>query len=889
MVSRRNRFLSLAALIAVLFGVTAYAQSNEGRITGVVRDASGAAVPGATITVTNQATNATTTATSGADGSFAVSLLPGTYSVTVSIKGFGPQTQRALKLSAGGAATADFSLQTKRSEEITVTAMKREETVQNTPVSVAAPTEGDLRARGVDSLEGVAANVAGFNVQNLGPGQNQVAVRGVSSGQIARDQPGVKEQVGAYLDESVISLSLFTPDIDLFDMNRVEVLRGPQGTLFGSGSESGTVRYITNQPELKVTKGFAEFGGNTVHEGNQGGDVKLGFNAPVGDTAALRVVGFYTRMPGFIDTPGITRTSSGAVRPDPGSLKKDVNTGDRTGGRAAIKIAPNDRLTVTPRFLYQKVHNNGFNRNDIYNILANPFTTTRPPVTLGPLEQFVQLKETFDDKFYLGDLNINYNFGSVALTSISSYTHRDIDVVRDGTQLTGSITGGSIGLPENVSTLNSPLEDITHAKVFTEELRLSGSTKEFRWVLGGFYANTKRDYSQNLPATGFTAATGIPTKGLKAPTDSLFFSDLHYKLDQYAAFGEGTWDVDQKFSLTGGLRYYHFSDDKSQFFDGFLTNPDLGKSLVSQPGKVSANGVVPRFIASYKVSDTTNLNAQASKGFRLGGVNDPLNLPICTPADRVTFGGFTNWKNETDWNYEVGSKSRVMGGRGSFNISAFDIEINDLQAIVTAGSCSSRIVFNVPKARSQGVEVEFAAAPNSNFDFSISGSYNDSKQRSTVTSTAPDGSVTIVSGIQTGERLPSVTKFQMAATATYQWQMRQGSLGYLTGTFQHQGSRYTQVGDQLLGTLDLTSFGANAIGGPLTASTFKYDPLLPAYDILNARLGVIHGKWDVALFGNNLTDKRALLGLDRERGTRARIGYLINQPRTFGLSAKVDF
>src|SRR5439155_2292693 len=141
--------------------------------------------------------------------------------------------------------TVDFGLEVKLAAEVTVTAMKRESTISQAPVSVAAPTGEELRDRGAESIEDVAANVAGFSVQNLGPGQSTVAIRGVSSGQIARDQPGVKEQVGAYLDESVISLSLFTPDIDLFDVARIEVLRGPQGTLFGSGSESGTVRYIT--------------------------------------------------------------------------------------------------------------------------------------------------------------------------------------------------------------------------------------------------------------------------------------------------------------------------------------------------------------------------------------------------------------------------------------------------------------------------------------------------------------------------------------------------------------------------------------------------------------------------------------------------------------------
>ncbi|HXH41508.1 MAG TPA: TonB-dependent receptor plug domain-containing protein, partial [Thermoanaerobaculia bacterium] len=158
----------------------------------------------------------------------------------------------------------------KVTEEMVVTARKKEETVQDAPISVTAPSESQLRDRGAEDIEDVAANVPSFTVQNLGPGQSQVAMRGVSSGQIVRDQPGVKEQVGVYLDESVISLSLFTPDVDLFDLSRVEVLRGPQGTLFGSGSESGTVRYITNQPKLGVSETVGEFGGSTIDGGGLG-------------------------------------------------------------------------------------------------------------------------------------------------------------------------------------------------------------------------------------------------------------------------------------------------------------------------------------------------------------------------------------------------------------------------------------------------------------------------------------------------------------------------------------------------------------------------------------------------------------------------------------------
>src|SRR5438128_3247247 len=205
---------------------------------------------------------------------------------------------------------------------MTVIARKKEETVQEVPISVTAPTESELRDRGAETIEAVAANVAGFTVQNLGPGQSQVAIRGVSSGQIARDQPGVKEQAGIYLDESVISLSLFTPDLDLFDLNRVEVLRGPQGTLFGSGSESGTVRYITNQPKLGTSESIGELTVDTIQSGGTGGDVKFATNVPMGSTAAARVVAYYTRYGGFID----------AVQPNL-SIKKHVNDGYRAGGR----------------------------------------------------------------------------------------------------------------------------------------------------------------------------------------------------------------------------------------------------------------------------------------------------------------------------------------------------------------------------------------------------------------------------------------------------------------------------------------------------------------------------------------------------------------------------
>ena len=295
-------------------------------------------------------------------------------------------------------------------------------------------------------------------------------------------------------------------------------------------------------------------------------------------------------------------------------------------------------------------------------------------------------------------------------------------------------------------------------------------------------------------------------------------------------------------------------------------------------------------MASYRLSDATRLNAQVSKGFRLGGINDPLNIPLCTPQDLVTFGGRDSWKDEELWNYEVGAKSRIMGGRGSINAAAFYMDIDNLQATVTAGSCSSRVIFNVPKARSMGLEVEFELAPTDAFDFAVSASRTDSELRSTLTSTDADGNVTVVAGIQEGNRLPTVPEFEMTAAATYRWRL-QNWAAYLTGVYQHVGERFTQIGDQAagFGVVNLLSFSPNDIGGPFTQNTFTFDPELPAYDIVNLRLGFLRSKWDTALFVNNVTDERAFLALDQERGTRARVGYLTNQPRTIGVSARVTF
>ncbi|HEX6177846.1 MAG TPA: TonB-dependent receptor, partial [Thermoanaerobaculia bacterium] len=593
-------------------------------------------------------------------------------------------------------------------------------------------------------------------------------------------------------------------------------------------------------------------------------------NVPLGDAAAMRVVAYYTRYGGYID----------AVQPDL-SVNEDYNTGHRAGARLSFLFQPNDRLSITPRLLYQQVEADGWNRIDVFNILANPFTTTRPQVDLGDREVFTQIDEPVTDNFLLGDLNISYDLGPVTLTSVTSYNNRDIDVIRDATALTASITGGSIGLDEEVYALDAPLFDITDASSFTQEVRFSSNAARFEWVAGAFYSTSERDYGQNLPVTGFSALSGIPTAGTKiALTDELYKSDLHYEHDQLAVFGEATFGITDRLELTGGLRWYDFSEDRTQVFDGIFADPN------DSVGSVIADGFAPLVILSYRLSDATRLNAQVSKGFRLGGLNDPLNLPLCAPEDLAIYGGRPTWEDETLWNYEVGAKTAIGGGRGSLNASLYYMDIQDLQATVTAGSCSSRIIVNVPSARSTGVEAEFELAPTDAFDFAISGNYNNSELRSSFRSAQG----AIVAGIEEGNRLPSVPEFQMAAAATFRWPMRQSLAGYFTGVFQHVGDRYTQIGDQEegFGTIDISAFPGD-IGGPFTQNIVTFDPKLPAYNVVNLRLGFLHGQFDTALFVNNVTDERAYLALDIERGSRARVSYMTNQPRTIGVSTRVAF
>jgi iron complex outermembrane receptor protein len=756
-------------------------------------------------------------------------------------------------------------------EEIIVTATKRDATIQDIPFSINAQTQQDIQRSGAVTLEDLSRNVAGLTIQNLGPGQSQVSIRGVSAGQVVRDQPGVKEQVGVYLDESVISLSLFTPDVDLFDLNRVETLRGPQGTLFGSGSVGGTIRYITNQPKLGVYEGVVEANANMVEESDTGGYVKGAVNVPFSDKMALRAVGYYTKYAGFVDALG-----------EGGTRKKNVNDGTRAGGRVALLIQPNDNISITPRVVYQEIRADGFNRQEAFNLFANPFTTTRPAIRLGEREQYLLLNESFADDTLLGDLTASFDMGAVELTSVTSYIDRSISLDRDASSLSGSVSV-DLGFPAAAVMLPSKLVDTTDLEQFTQELRLSSNgSGPFQWVFGGFYSKVDRVYNQRLPTPGYDAYTdavlGAGTSAAVAngfPANSPYNASIPYDIKQKAVFGEASYQLD-KLTATVGGRYYDFSETRRFTSGGLFANGD------DQVDETSSDGFTPRVLLSYEASDRVTFNAQAAKGFRLGGVNDPLNLPLCTPQDAAIFGGFQSYDDETLWNYEAGVKSRFGGV--TLNGAVFYTDIKDLQTTLDAGSCSSRVVFNVPKAHTQGVELEISARPAPDLEVGLSGSLVSAEFDSTVT----DGTGAVIGGIRKGNRLPSVPNFQVSFYATYTHQLTATTEGYVNVSFQHVGSRYTQASDQENNPRTFVS--GLAFGGASGNDATVLNLQLPSYEIVSLSAGLeMDNGVDVIAYVNNLFDENALLSFDRERGGRARLGYTIGQPRTIGVTVRKSF
>lgn len=737
-------------------------------------------------------------------------------------------------------------------EEVIVTAEKRKSTVQDTPISVTAITGDQLQAQGVSDMKGVIAEVPGISMRSSGPGQTELEMRGLAS------SGGSSPTVGFYLDDTPLTAPPFTPtgkvviDPDLFDLNRVEVLRGPQGTLYGSGSMGGTIRLIANEPNLQKVEGNVD----AVISGTQGGGANPGinamFNTPlVSDVLALRVVFTEKYTSGWIDRDVVANFPF-PVNPCPGwgtgctrgnvlaspvtQSSSDVNWENLTGGRAALLFKPNDALSVDLTGLYQKIQTGGPSDYD-----------QSPGASYETHYQPANIAEPFSDAVELLSLSVNYDFSFAKLTSASSYWRRNSDIAQDSTEGVEGLIATVFGIQEFVP--NVFLESDTTYQ-FSQEVRLASSdSSRLQWLVGGFYSNLKQTYDTYNAATGFASLSlGGPSAN---PNGILFQSDDPYFIKQFAAFGEISYALTDAWKATVGLRHYDFHVDAGENQSGIFASGNA-QPIIAAYG-TSFTGTVPKFNLEYQPTKDLTLYATAAKGFRPGAANGPIPANIGCALTNASYSP------DSIWNYEIGEKAQLLDRRLTINSDVFYIKWSGVQQQITQ-ACGYGVNANAGDARAYGPELEVSTHLTDHWSFSAAGTYTSS-EITHVNPAIAAADPTLVPGFP----ILNIPKYTGNAALTY--------IHPITADY------------------DFTARLADSYVGTSTDVAFTYQQL-PAYDIANLRLGAVSKGLSGYFYVDNLTNERAALSVNTTSlswvsPSTTRVST--NQPRTIGLEAAYKF
>jgi iron complex outermembrane receptor protein len=738
-------------------------------------------------------------------------------------------------------------------QEIVVTAEKRESTVQKTPISITAISGSDLQAQGLSDMASVAQQVPGVSFKTSGPGQTEFEMRGLTS------TGGESPTVGFYLDDAVLTPAAMAQngktviDPSLFDLNRVEVLRGPQGTLYGAGSMGGTIKLVTNQPDPKAFAANVEvIGSGTTNGGGFNHTENVMLNIPLmQDVAALRVVGTDKYIDGWIDrkvlNPFPTEVNGSTARGDVAGAPvaqdfRHSNTEHLQAGRATFLIQPTDRLSITLGFMHQSLTQDG------------PSTIDSPPLNETHYQPF-DVSEPFSDKFNLYTLTGKFNFDSFQLVSASAYWDRQQNQTQDISEAMQDYIGGFFGPPaafpysstetvtEGGSTFfglgaGSITED-DYTRQFSEELRLASTGPgPLQWLVGGYYSS----FGATSHVFSFYPDTN---DGFNANFGTTNLADNHRKvdIDQYAAFGEVSYMLPDNLKASLGARYYQYHSNSVTSVSGVSANG------TSDPlfGLAQNSGVTPKVDLAYIPDNNTTVYGTVSKGFRPGGPNSPIPVPPCASAAPTQFGP------DSVWNYELGEKLRFFDSRISVNGAIYYEDWTNVQQQV-APSCGFKFTANAGKAKVYGAELEVAVVLMPGLVLSQNAGYTHATNSTTLPA----------AGVVAGQRLLDVPEVT-ANTALSFKQPLANDMNFV--------SRLTN--SYVSGIQDIT-FTRNS---------------LPAYDLVSLRAGVETGRWSAMLFADNLTNKMALLG---DTGAlSANISILnrvaTNQPRTIGVDFNFKF
>ena len=590
-------------------------------------------------------------------------------------------------------------------QEVIVTAQKRAQNIQDVPISITAITQKSLDMLGATGYLGYFGSVPGLSFQSAGPIANEngtvnsttiLSLRGIAA-------TTGSNTVGFYIDDTPMQFV----DPDLFDVNRIEVLRGPQGTLYGASSMGGTIRIITNEPDSHGWNGDVE---GTLSETQHGGsniDADAMFNVPiVADHAAFRIVAFSRDDSGYIDNiiSGPTNATSSVVPPSTVNLggsdiEHGVNTETLRGGRGALRLQflNNDALTVDLSDMQQDLRIGG---DPTYKVILDPtapglYGTISPLVndfTSGALVTHDINPAPQEEKFSLYDATIHYEPGPVSVVSSTSYYDRNTSSYTDMTEALPFVFGMAVPVANNLLSVESG-----HA--LTEELHVSGKISAFDWLVGTFYQNVYTRFQQSLVDPNFNNEV---FGGQAVVPDGVFLAFLsNDSAAQTAVFSEDTYHVTRSLDLTAGIRYFRYNDTTATVADGLFNGGPTAANAMAH-----SSGNTPKVSVSYKLTEDALVYATLSKGFRpgfglqpVGSACDPTLAGLGLPA-----GGPLQANPDSLWNHEIGFKTSFADQRLIVNGAGYEMDWNNIQQNLNLGNCGYSTTVNSGSAKSVGFE-----------------------------------------------------------------------------------------------------------------------------------------------------------------------------------------
>ena len=779
-------------------------------------------------------------------------------------------------------------------QEVVVTASRREESLSKVPISVTAITKEEIDAKGIKDITDVARFTPGIQVDNSGT--NNISIRGIASS-------GGAGTTGIYIDDTPIQMRAlaFNPDETLpksFDIDRVEVLRGPQGTLFGAGSEGGTVRYITTPPSLTRTSFYSRSELSYTQGGQPNYEAGVAAGGPlIDDVLGARATVWYRRDGGWID-----RVDPTAANPQSSVVDHNVNHGDTTLVRLAALWQVASGWTITPSVYYQnrQVHD----VSNFWTYYSNPGSDSY--VSGNPTQR------SEPDKFYLPSLKITGDFGAFQLISNTSYFHREEQTGYDGTEynlgfyqtfpsfgipiLPGVgfplIDGTGIHLPASLADYRAPASIDNDQQNFTQEVRLQSTdpTARFIWTTGLFFSSNRQQYLEQIhdpmldqftqtvfgmPYTdvfsyddGTGNFIGVPYDP-NYPNDS-YFLHTHARDKQYAWFGEGTYGITDTLKATVGVRY-----SRTEFsFDTVTGGPQLFLNNQSNSATKKEGSFTPKVNLSWQMDPNNMFYATYAKGFRPGGGNNPVPYVACQ-TDFQNFGITASpptYNSDTVDSYELGAKNN-FDNRLRIATSVYYIKWHNIQQTVVPPSCEISFIANLGEATAKGadIQLEFAATDQLSAEFAAGyteARYSKDSKFSPDQTSAP----IVISG-------DSIVGESGQPNAPFTASL---GLEYKFSAFAHES--FVRVDWEYEARNKWLSPRQDPASGQYDAADFT----LASTNFVSMRAGVKVGDWSIEPFVDNLFDTHTLTNYDFsiDPGTgdsRLMRGYTF-RPRTMGVT-----